>query len=191
MFAEPAVGPADISRGTGTHALSYDLAVAPRRFRHTQQGKPEPGEIEKQEKLRLTVVVADDHAVLPGLVATEDVMARNKAKSVLLEVIQRFAMEGFPSAEDEGKISKETAEAATVLFNALPLDAKLPKIAPDCDGGLMAVWEDEDNPVVLVVVDWSLHLVTAAATPRAKYFDDLPFDGEHVPPPVFEAIPKH
>lgn len=55
----------------------------------------------------------------------------------------------------------------------------------------MVVWDDEENPIILIVDGWKLHLIVSATTPRAQHFENLAFDGEQVPQQVLEAIPTN
>lgn len=116
---------------------------------------------------------------------------QSQEMSKLLVLIDQFASDGFSCVgERASKISKETAQSARSLFSSVLPAGRLPKIAPDGEGGLIALWDSTTHPVVLVIDNWRLHLVKNAATPEAEYFDDLPFDGESVPQVVSESIPR-
>lgn len=127
-----------------------------------------------------------DVAVHPGQLLSAALVEREKMRDMLITSIYRFAAETV----DAYRVTPETAEAAVAFIQALRSNMHLPKIAPDGDGGLMAVWEGESPPVALVVDHWKMHLVTNAATARAEYFDDLPFDGVRLPKELLEFIPK-
>ncbi|NMV41824.1 hypothetical protein [Ralstonia insidiosa] len=116
---------------------------------------------------------------------------QSQEMSNLLVLIDQFASDGFSCVgERASTISKETAQSARSLFSSVLPAGRLPKIAPDGEGGLIALWDSTTSPIVLVIDNWRLHLVKNAATPQAEYFDDLPFDGESVPQVVSESIPR-
>lgn len=119
------------------------------------------------------------------------VMKRYRERAGLISLVNTFAQNGYScTAGRVSTVTHESARAAKVLFQRLLPAYKTPKIAPDGEGGLLAVWEDPEHSVVLVVDDWRLHLVVDAATPDARYFDDLDFDGVRVPDVVASAIPR-
>jgi hypothetical protein len=128
-----------------------------------------------------------DVAVLPGQYLSAAVVAREKMRDLLITSVHRFAAESV----DAYRVSAETAEASVGFIKALGGTMQLPKIAPDGEGGLMAVWDDGDAPIALVVDNWNMHLVTGATTPRAQYFDSLPFDGTRLPEELVVSIPKY
>ncbi|KUZ13778.1 hypothetical protein WI29_24540 [Burkholderia ubonensis] len=135
--------------------------------------------------------MVDDVAVMPGSLATPAVVECTKRKEALLALVQQFADQGFSyTPERDGRISHDTAAAARALFHILLPGYDAPKISPDGEGGLIAVWDQADQKTLLVIDNWRLHLVTNATTPGARYFDDLPFDGERVPDPVAELLPS-
>jgi len=189
LYADSSVSSPAVSKDFGS--FGAPSSTTPAKMYRQPTPKAVQG-IENNERLRLIYTGSDDAAVLPGQMVTEDVVTRNKTKARLIELIRQFAAEGFSRADGvDGKITPETAEAANILFNTLLPAAKIPKVAPDGEGGLMVVWEHEVDPVVLVVDNWKVHLITAATTPRAQYFEDLPFDGEQVPRQVIEAVPTY
>ncbi|MDR6482870.1 hypothetical protein [Paraburkholderia terricola] len=145
-------------------------------------------EIKRREAVVVTEVPDVDVAVLPGHAVTEEALSSVRNKAQLIELIERFKAEGFARGDEDLKITEATAQASSRLFEMLPLAAPLPKIAPDGEGGLTAIWTQTADAVVLVVAGWHVSMVVAAATPRAEYFDDLPFDGAHLPQALIEAI---
>ena len=133
-----------------------------------------------------------DVAVFPGTPASEEVIDRERKRRALIDLVWRFSVHGLSwTAETTVKISADTAWAAVAFLQTLPGNAALPKIAPDGEGGLTMVWEQGRGESLLLVIDgWRIHLVLAAATPNAEYLDELPFDGEEIPPKVSAAIPR-
>lgn len=132
-----------------------------------------------------------DTAIVPGEPATEITLSRVRSRVLLLDLIQKYSKETDTDNPDHNRITEATSQAAVAFFSALPPSTKLPKITPEGEGGLTVIWENGSAPVILVVDDWKLHLVKAATTPHAQYFDDLLFDGERVPNEVIEALPKY
>jgi hypothetical protein len=160
-------------------------------WRGRRRGVAADFDIAHRESLRLTEFPAADLSVLPGEAASSEALSRDKDREVLLELVRRFSVEGLSWVSGSTvKISTTTSAAATAFLQALNTARVLPKISPDGEGGLLLVWERVENPVLVVVEGWRLHLVTAAATPRATYSDDLPFDGEQIPKVVLDAIPS-
>lgn len=116
---------------------------------------------------------------------------RQDEKVLLLALIRQMGQEGFECAYDRHRnLTQDTAKAAGALFDALLPIHQTPRITPDGEGGLLAVWDDEKSPTLLVVDNWRLHLVVGATTPQAVYYDDVPFDGERVPDIVIQSIPS-
>jgi hypothetical protein len=147
-------------------------------------------DLERFEALTITATQAPDLAVLPGQAATVDAIGREKERDALVDLVRQFAAQGLSwTAGTTVAVSPDTAIAARAFFNALPITKSLPRISPDEDGGLTMVWEGRGDPLLAVLDGWRIHLVDAAATPRARYFDDLPFDGEQIPRVVLDALP--
>lgn len=145
-------------------------------------------EIARRENIRVEEAL-EDVSVFPGKAATRETIKENKEKILFLDLIHHFATQGFCHGDgSEEKITTETALAATTLFDTLLPNVKTPRISPDGEGGLVAAWEDGDDPVLLVIDNWTFHLVKSAATPHAEYFDDLPFDGERIPQVLIDAV---
>ena len=127
-------------------------------------------------------------AVMPGEALTKEVMARFKEKQNFIALIDMFTREDFYQHVD-ARISETTAEAAKAFFTLLIKKiSKLPKIAPDGDGGLLSVWENDGATAMLVIDGWSLHFVTHAMTPNANYFDDVRFNEEEIPAEIYNGI---
>ncbi|WP_158934062.1 hypothetical protein [Burkholderia sp. S171] len=124
-------------------------------------------------------------------VGTADGAARALEKKNILTLIEQFVSDGFSCVRERpSMVSRDSADAAKALFSILLPSRQTPKIAPDGEGGLIAVWDVKTPHAVLVIDNWKLHLVTAAATQEAQYFDELSFDGESVPDAISEFIPR-
>ena len=130
-------------------------------------------------------------AVVPGEAATPDVLRHEETRAALIALVHRFAAYGLSwTAGEPAVITPSTQQAAEAFLSALPAGKALPKISPDSEGGVMMLWERPDAPFLLTIDNLRLHAVIAAATPRAKYIDDLAFDGVQViPQPILDAIP--
>lgn len=127
----------------------------------------------------------------PGAALTSETIRRQADAAVLCHLIARLVQEGISwSAEDAVKISMGTAESALMFFQHLPASATLPKISPDGEGGLMAVWEKDGRSTLVIIDNFNIHLATGATTPDAQYFPELVFDGEQIPDVVLKAITR-
>ncbi|MFJ1214040.1 hypothetical protein [Burkholderia pyrrocinia] len=153
--------------------------------------KPTKEEIEMREAVTVANYAEPDVAVLPGQAVTREVLQAIQAKERLRKLIVRFAKEGFCKGGEELKITESTAEVASLVVNLLPPAASLPKIVPSEEGALTVVWDRLDDPVILIISGWRLDIVTAAATPRAEYYDNVVFDGDRLPEELTEAISKN
>jgi hypothetical protein len=133
---------------------------------------------------------SSETSISPGEAVTQEVIDRYAHREALVKLTRLLATDGISWGDsDPAKISPESAKAAIIFLQRLRVDQALPKISPDGEGGVMLVWEEKGDPVVLEIQDWRMHLVTAAATPRAVYRNHLPFDGEQIPDEVSKAIP--
>jgi hypothetical protein len=126
-----------------------------------------------------------DSSVHAGQLLSDEVMEREKLLSMIFKSISRFAAEEDP----DYWISPDTAKAAVRFFHALGTQRALPKIAPDGEDALMAVWDAADGALAVVLEKDRIHVVARAGTAQAQYFDDLPFDGSEIPDEVRELIP--
>ncbi len=108
----------------------------------------------------------------------------------LLRLVGRFRDEGYPCDMDSevSRITPETAEAASQFLRLVPQNSALPKIAPDGENGLVMAWDLLDGLVLLTIDGWVLHAVAAAATPWARYYDDMSFDGHTIPSKIREEL---
>jgi hypothetical protein len=182
----------DISSFSDTQSTFAGQVPSARRLSKFRAWRPTPRfsaeEIKRREHVIVTEYSGEDLSVLPGQPATSDVFEFIDAKARLVRLIHQFASDGFDTEETEERIGSGTVDASSKLIDLLPLSSHLPKLSPDGDGGLMAVWESGDSAVIVVVDDWKLHVVTGAATPQAQYFDALAFDGISLPTPLLDAI---
>jgi hypothetical protein len=130
-------------------------------------------------------------AVVPGEAATRDALRHEEAREALIALVHRFAAYGLSwTGGESAKITAATQQAAEAFLRALPAGKAFPKISPDGEGGLMMVWEGAGDPLLLTIDNLRLHAVVAAATPRANYIDDLPFDWAQVIPQwILDVIP--
>lgn len=127
----------------------------------------------------------------PGAALTTETMRRQADGAFLIQLIGQLARDGISwSAEDAVKISTGTAESALMFFQRLPTTVTVPKISPDGEGGLMAVWEKDSGTTLVIIDNYNIHLATGATTPDAKYFPELVFDGEQIPDVVLKAITR-
>jgi hypothetical protein len=130
--------------------------------------------------------LSTDSSVHAGQLLSDDVMEREKLLLMIFKSISRFAAEKDPAY----RISPDTAKAAVRFFNALGTRGVLPKIVPDGEDALMAVWDDSDGTLAVILENDRLHMVANAGTTNAQYFDDLPFDGTELPDQVRKLIPN-
>ncbi|GJI89401.1 hypothetical protein [Duganella hordei] len=137
---------------------------------------------------------AVDHlAVVPGQIASASAILDYQLREKLGELIHQLALPvtSVNGAQESGAISGATAASAIAFFKALPNSKLLPKVAPEGEGGLTAIWQTGNAPLILVIEDWRFHMVKSATTAAAEYFDGLLFDGEKIPQEVIEAIPQY
>jgi hypothetical protein len=130
-------------------------------------------------------------AVVPGEAATQEVLRHEEAREALIALVHRFAAYGMSWTHGKlAKITPVTESAAAAFLRSLPTGKAFPKISPDGEGGLMMVWETAAGPFLLTIDNLRLYGIIAAATPDAKYLDDLLFDWMQViPQTVLDAIP--
>lgn len=118
----------------------------------------------------------------------DEQQAQRLALARVVKKIENFGMSA--RVENPMKITSDTSAASIKFIGELPKFAQLPKVAPDGEGRLMLSWEaDENNPLLLIIEDWKMHLVTGAGTENADCISDLRFDGETIPEAVVAAIP--
>ena len=127
---------------------------------------------------------------LPVGTVTDKSIERARQRERLISLIGQMNQYGHTCMRDRpSKISDESAATARALFEILLPTYEVPKVAPDGEGGLIAIWEKQNRSTVLVIDNWKLHLVVNATTPEARYVDDVSFDGEHLPDVIVESIP--
>ena len=145
--------------------------------------------LQAREQITLLETEDEDISVLPGKRATAETLERQRILERMHHLIDRFATEGFGwDAESACTITPDTARAAKMFLDLIPHAAMLPRIAPDGDGGLTVVWERNGNHDLLVIEDWTIHIVRNAATNHAQYEDNIRFDGQRLPDPVKPLI---
>jgi hypothetical protein len=128
-----------------------------------------------------------------GEAATEEVLKYMDKKVQLIGLINVFFSHGFSSyAPEAAKITWPTAVASKNFLITLPNSKALPRISPDGEGALIMAWEQNTAPVLLTIDDLRLHMVTGATTHRAKYYDNMPFDGSFLiaPKEILDVIPN-
>ncbi len=143
-----------------------------------------------QDLLNATFV---DLAVLPGQVATPDAVCAVGERKRLLDLIACFQRYGFSQVAGRGgRVSAKAAAAACGFIKLLPYDAVMPRVAPDGEDGLVAVWDRPNGALLVVVDDTHLHIVANAMTPNARYYDQVPFqpDGMRLPAEVLTVLPR-
>ncbi len=118
--------------------------------------------------------------------------AHVRHQTALKSLLHRFASLGFPVGQKNEAvcISPTTLLASQRILDCLSLEYELPKIEPEGDGGLTMEWVSGDRATVLTVEGLVLHLVHAPARDASDYFDDIPFNGETLPYPIENEIPK-
>jgi hypothetical protein len=137
------------------------------------------------------VAVGAALAVEPGRVLTRSVLAWMRRRRELLALIHQLAGVGFSRVA--GRVEPVTATAAAsakAFISMLPQGAKLPRVVPDGEGGLMAIWGDGVGELMAIIDDAHIHFVVHPTAPNAKYYDDVPFSGSDflLPPEVLEIL---
>ncbi len=180
-------------------SLQLDAANLARRSLHVyRQGSAKLGswvsrvqEVEAREGVDVGAIYGFDidSSVFPGQAATAKVLTRERNKEALAALIDRFSLKGFSwTAGRISTINARTMVSAKAFLQVLPPETPLPRVSPDGEGGLLMLWEETGKSTLLVIDGWTMHLVESPTTPRARYLDDVPFDGEQVPARVLQAI---
>jgi hypothetical protein len=132
-----------------------------------------------------------DTAANPGEKITPAALERSRVMDRLKILVLRFIAEGISwQAGRATKITVSTAESAIALLPLLPNDVPIPKIAPDGEGGLNIVWEDNGNIVLLIVDNYILHTVKHAGTCSAVCEENIAFDRQSLPKELLSFLDK-
>jgi hypothetical protein len=90
---------------------------------------------------------------------------------------------------EAAQVTWETQLATLRFIDLLPDDVKLPRVAPDGEGGITLHWETEDYRYHLGGVgDWQLHFVFNAGQAHARYVDDVTFNGDEIPDQILQFL---
>lgn len=130
-----------------------------------------------------------DATVYPGYAVDANTLAKERERQGLLRLIDRFQREGFSWVGRDTKIDEAASRAAKALLNMLPIDVALPRVAPDGEGGVLLYWDANAGNLLIVADGSKLHIVERPGMPEAHYKDDVPFDGEVIPPDVISSLP--
>lgn len=87
-------------------------------------------------------------------------------------------------------VDRVSAETAFAFIRELPVDRAFPKVAPDGEGGIVLVWNQPDNRVLITVDEAKLLLVRDPGGPGSYHFSPLRFDGETIPPMIVDQLPR-
>ena len=110
---------------------------------------------------------------------------RQREQMILRGVIAKSV--GPSSIFLPNKIDTLTATFAVRVIWQLPDNIRLPKIAPDSEGGLLMVWEGQKT--ILATVDRDVvHVVIDPGTLNAVHFDGLKLTGRALPPELLGAL---
>jgi hypothetical protein len=130
-----------------------------------------------------------DLALVPGELATAEVIENEQNRKRLIDALNLFCLYGFSMhSENNAIISEASKDRSVALLNALPRRSPLPKVAPDGDRGVVMVWDRNGGQLLLTVDEQHLHCVVNAGTSGAIYYDDLDYDGVTLPQQVTQAI---
>jgi hypothetical protein len=109
---------------------------------------------------------------------------------VLFEIVDAFASDQLREQADSSNITPLAAAKAKAFLRLLPLESPLPSVAPADEGGVVFVWDHLPEPLLVLVEPRYMHFVVGAATDRAQYYDDVPFDGTFLPSDLLKALPR-
>lgn len=128
-------------------------------------------------------------AALPGELATPIVLDHERTFRRLSILIDRFASIGFPHASGhELKISRQTADTAKTFLEIAKHSCQLPKVGTQDDGVVFA-WDSEAQTTLVIVEPGLLHVVRNAGTFSSSYEENIPFDGQVIPPTLVGTLP--
>lgn len=129
------------------------------------------------------------NAALPGELATTVVLGRELQFRSLCALIDRLAVEGIPNQSGGvSMISRGAAETAKAFLEHAKSISSLPKVGIEDDSVVLA-WERGPNTTLVLVETGMLHIVRRAGTPFSTYEENIPFDGQAIPPPVVHSLP--
>src|SRR6202163_1756177 len=79
-------------------------------------------------------------AVFPGKLANSDTIRYEKKREELIPLIKQLSSEPFSwNSNAHGVVDGDTAAAATQFLSRIPSPWKLPRLAPNGDGGLIMI----------------------------------------------------
>lgn len=108
----------------------------------------------------------------------------------MLSVLHRFETIGLSfGVGEEVKSDPVSVEASIAFLKALPDQYRLPKIAPDGEGGVTMRWSLDHFDVIVSVDGWSLYTTVAPSSDNPEYLDVFNFDGSAVPKEILKHIP--
>lgn len=118
-------------------------------------------------------------------------LEHERTRRKLIQLIQRFETEGFSFGHyEEISCDAASAEAASAFLRAIPAEYRLPKIAPDGEGGVIFAWESAQRELVMSVCGWTLYpVINPSSTP--EHLSSLNFDGEKIPDQVLSHLPTN
>lgn len=160
------------------------------KLRLRRRGKQESRDIKDREGIELEDPSTSTTEHAGQQVSTVEI-ERERTKRDIIDLIFMFGNTGLSyDAGEDAKVDLHSIEAALSLLIELPTDRPFPKVSPDGEGGLMMVWDDPLQALLLTVDSWRLHAVVNPATSRSQHVDVIPFDGETVPQKLLHLIPK-
>jgi len=83
-----------------------------------------------------------------------------------------------------------SVETAFAFIRQLPADRAFPKIAPDGEGGVMLVWQNQGSEALVTIDRTMLFLVERPGEADSYHFAPLRFDGEIIPSIILERLPR-
>jgi hypothetical protein len=134
---------------------------------------------------------SDNAAVFPGKLANADTIRYEKKREELITLVKQLSSDPFSwNSNAHCVVDGDTAIAATRFLSRIPTPWKLPRLAPNGEGGLIMIWDHDASQAIVVVTEWKLHLVSNPGTSAAAYIDDEPFDGETIPTEFISVLSK-
>ena len=89
-----------------------------------------------------------------------------------------------------GAVTQDSCHATQRVIMGLPMDRALPKVAPDGEGGLALIWDDEDSKLVFDIDGFALHIIERAGSTTSVHHSKVRIlsDGE-LPSKYVNLIP--